>query len=212
MVRMKLCFAVLLAVFGNGLCLKCFHCLSVTNKPKCAENSLNFTAAELKTHLQECSLKTLLYNQKELQNLLPAGMLGLPEMPNKKYIQSLLDSQKLPNLPRLPIRKQFQMPQIPSGIQNVLDSNMGSVPPLPKTLPTVVISFRCVKITTVQGDTARTCLPRESFAACTYLQGKKQMKTCMYCDKDGCNGTSAIYASLPVALLALAVSYIQYNR
>ncbi|KAI5638031.1 hypothetical protein NE865_09265 [Phthorimaea operculella] len=155
MVRLTLCFAVLLAVFGNGLCIKCYQCASSFNKYKCQENLLNYTSAEINSNLKECNQDALTFN--------------------KNYLRSVLDPKMIDLVPTLG-------------------------------------KFQCAKITTASGETARTCLPSETSSICQLLVDSKQLKSCSYCDKDSCNGTSAISASLPVALLALVMSYILYKQ
>ncbi|KAJ2945558.1 hypothetical protein O0L34_g378 [Tuta absoluta] len=155
MARVTLCFAVLLTVFGNGLCLKCYQCTSAASKYKCQENFLNYTSAEISSNLKECNQDALQYN--------------------RQYLQNVLDPKMIDALPTLG-------------------------------------KFQCAKITTARGETARTCLPSEATVFCQALINSGQLKACSSCDKDSCNGASAISASLPVALLALLMSYILYKQ
>ncbi|KAJ2945559.1 hypothetical protein O0L34_g379 [Tuta absoluta] len=148
MAQATLYFAVLLALLGSGLSLKCIIC----------------------------------------QSGAPQGTMGLIQCPAKfsNNTSELLQECNVNSLP---------------GMNNVH-----------KKVDSTGIDFTCGKVTGVSGVIMRTCQTSDTCEKLLASQYASKIKSCSSCDTDGCNGTSAISASLPVALLALVMSYILHKQ
>ncbi|KAJ2945557.1 hypothetical protein O0L34_g377 [Tuta absoluta] len=92
---------------------------------------------------------------------------------------------------------------------------LSSILPTDMTMRTGPNAF-CFKVVDEKGLTARTCMQGNSVyeanQQCTNLMNNKRLQACSFCDKELCNGSSSVTASLSVALFTLVASYFVFRQ